>query len=387
MTDALRVLVVEDSATDAKLIVQALRASGRQVEFQRVEDAESTRAALEGASWDVVISDWSMPKFTAAAALGVLREMQLDLPFIIVSGTIGEETAIDAMRAGAHDFVLKDKLARLAPAVERELRECEERAARRRAESALEESEERLREALRAGDEFLTIASHGLKAPLASLSQEVGSAQHLLGRRSPTLPLEKMEAQLARVSRQVAQLTLLVNNFLDVTQIMSKRMVLLAETCDLRDALHSILASARDLLDRSGSTLTLRADRPVVGIWDSMRLTSVMFSLVSNAIKYGDGKPIDIELDVQRERARLAVTDHGIGISVPEQGRILRRFERAVPRYHISGLGVGLWVAREIVVAHAGTIGVTSKLGRGSTFTVLLPRAPAEKHNEGGQLP
>jgi CheY-like chemotaxis protein len=75
MTDALRVLVVEDSATDAKLIVQALRASGRQVEFQRVEDAESTRAALEGASWDVVISDWSMPKFTAAAALGVLREM------------------------------------------------------------------------------------------------------------------------------------------------------------------------------------------------------------------------------------------------------------------------------------------------------------------------
>ncbi|MGO9838923.1 MAG: response regulator [Polyangiaceae bacterium] len=145
MTDALRLLMVEDSATDAKLIVQELQRAGRPVEFERVETAKDMRAALEGKEWDVVTSDWSMPKFTAPAALAILREKQLDLPFIIVSGTIGEDAAVEAMRAGAHDYVLKDKLGRLAPAIERELRECEERLARRRAEDALRESEARFR--------------------------------------------------------------------------------------------------------------------------------------------------------------------------------------------------------------------------------------------------
>jgi two-component system cell cycle sensor histidine kinase/response regulator CckA len=130
----LRVLMAEDSATDAKLVVQALRAMGRQVDFERIETAEAMRIALEKGTWDVVLSDWSMPKFSAMGALEVLKESGLDLPFIIVSGTIGEESAADAMRAGAHDYVLKDKLARLGPAIERELRECRDRAEHRESE-------------------------------------------------------------------------------------------------------------------------------------------------------------------------------------------------------------------------------------------------------------
>jgi two-component system cell cycle sensor histidine kinase/response regulator CckA len=134
VTDALRVLMVEDSPTDAKLVVQALRTSGRQVEFERVQDAKSMRAALEGRLWDLVISDWSIPKFSAMGALDILKRTGLDLPFIIVSGTVGEESAVDAMHAGAHDYVLKDELGRLVPAIERELRECRERAALRESE-------------------------------------------------------------------------------------------------------------------------------------------------------------------------------------------------------------------------------------------------------------
>jgi two-component system cell cycle sensor histidine kinase/response regulator CckA len=134
MTDALRVLMVEDSPTDAKLVLQALRVRGWQVEFERVEDAASMRAALEGRSWDLVLSDWSMPKFSALGALDILKKAGFDLPFIIVSGTVGEESAVDAMHAGAHDYVLKDKLGRLIPAVERELRECRERASLRESE-------------------------------------------------------------------------------------------------------------------------------------------------------------------------------------------------------------------------------------------------------------
>jgi CheY-like chemotaxis protein len=130
----LRVLMAEDSPTDAKLVIQELRATGRAVDFERIETPEAMRIALETGTWDVILSDWSMPKFSAMGALEVLKKSGLDLPFIIVSGTIGEESAADAMRAGAHDYVLKDKLARLAPAIERELRECRDRAAHRESE-------------------------------------------------------------------------------------------------------------------------------------------------------------------------------------------------------------------------------------------------------------
>ena len=144
MTEALRVLMVEDSETDAKLVLQALRSDGRVVEFERVEDPQAMRAAL-AKKWDVVICDWSMPKFTALGAVTLIKELGLDIPFIIASGTIGEELAVEAMRAGANDYVLKDKLARLLPAVEREIRDASERAARRGAERALRTQEARFR--------------------------------------------------------------------------------------------------------------------------------------------------------------------------------------------------------------------------------------------------
>jgi two-component system, cell cycle sensor histidine kinase and response regulator CckA len=134
MSAALRVLLVEDSPTDAKLVIQALKTSGRTVEFERVEDAASMSAALAARTWDLVLSDWSMPRFSALGALDVLKTTGLDIPFVIVSGTVGEEAAVDAMRAGAHDYVLKDKLGRLIPAIERELREGRERAALRESE-------------------------------------------------------------------------------------------------------------------------------------------------------------------------------------------------------------------------------------------------------------
>ena len=154
---ALRVLLVEDSATDAKLVVQELQRGARTVEHERVETPDAMGAALERQTWDLVISDWSMPKFSAMGALDVLKKTGLDLPFIIVSGTIGEDAAVDAMHAGAHDYVLKDRLARLTPAVARELRECEERGARRKAEIALRESEARFRRLAESGLVGITI--------------------------------------------------------------------------------------------------------------------------------------------------------------------------------------------------------------------------------------
>lgn len=147
---ALDILMVEDSITDARLIVKELEKSGRAIHTHRVDTPEDLRKALER-SWDLVLSDWSMPRFSALAALRLVKEHDVDLPFIIVSGTVGEDMAVEAMRAGAHDYVLKDRLSRLVPAIERELRELTERRAHRRAQDALRESEARFRKLAESG--------------------------------------------------------------------------------------------------------------------------------------------------------------------------------------------------------------------------------------------
>jgi len=133
----LRVLIVDDSESDSKLIGLALQAATRPVETERVAEPESLRQALLSQSWDAIVCDWAMPAFSALGALEVVKQTGLDLPFIIVSGSIGEDFAAQGMRAGAHDFLLKERLGRLVPAIERELREREGREARRMADAAL----------------------------------------------------------------------------------------------------------------------------------------------------------------------------------------------------------------------------------------------------------
>jgi two-component system cell cycle sensor histidine kinase/response regulator CckA len=150
MAKDLRVLHVEDSETDAALIVRLLEKAGYQVQVERVEDAPVMRAALGRQAWDVVIADYRLPRFDAPAALRTLREAGLDIPFIVVSGTIGEDLAVAMMKAGAHDYLMKNNLARLAPAVEREIREAASRRERKQAEQDLRDSEERLSLAIQA---------------------------------------------------------------------------------------------------------------------------------------------------------------------------------------------------------------------------------------------
>ncbi len=163
MAKPLRALIVEDNPDDAELLLRELRRGGYEVVSEQVETPHDMSAALEQRGWDVVISDYSMPRFSAPHALDVLKEKGLDIPFIIVSGTIGEETAVDAMKAGAQDYMVKGKLARLVPALERELRESHVRRERHLAEEALHESEERFRQIAEAIDEVFWISDAGLE--------------------------------------------------------------------------------------------------------------------------------------------------------------------------------------------------------------------------------
>src|ERR1700741_6878 len=141
----LRVLHVEDSEQDVKLLTRCLTRAGYDVNAKRVETADAMKSALESQEWDVILCDYSMPHFSALSALALMKQMKLDLPVIIISGTVGEALAVEAMRAGANDYLMKDNLLRLGPTIERVLQEAENHRARRRAEEALKTSEQELR--------------------------------------------------------------------------------------------------------------------------------------------------------------------------------------------------------------------------------------------------
>jgi len=136
MSQALRALIVEDSVEDSFFIVRELQRGGFVVSFERVETRMSMQAALSGQTWDIIISDYSLPQFSGPAALALYQQSGLDMPFIIVSGAIGEDRAVEMVKAGAHDYVMKDNLARLVPAVEQELRALQTRRVRKQTESA-----------------------------------------------------------------------------------------------------------------------------------------------------------------------------------------------------------------------------------------------------------
>lgn len=154
---ALAVLIIEDSEDDVILIARELRRNGYTLTYERVDNREDMRVALGKQSWNVIIADYNLPYFDALDALKLLQGQGLDLPFIIVSGSIGEDTAVAAMKAGAHDYLMKDNLARLVPAVERELREAEERQKRREAEQALRDSENRFRSLIENALDIITV--------------------------------------------------------------------------------------------------------------------------------------------------------------------------------------------------------------------------------------
>lgn len=172
----LRTLIVEDSQNDADLLTRLLRRNGYESHAARIETASEMARMLDEQTWDLVVADYSLPRFSAIAALELLKEKGLDIPFIILSGTIAEGTAIEAMRAGAHDYIMKGNAARLLPAIERELREAGERATRRKAEDALRNNERRFRSLIEHSSDITTVTD-----PSGTILYESPSVERLLG--------------------------------------------------------------------------------------------------------------------------------------------------------------------------------------------------------------
>jgi PAS domain S-box-containing protein len=664
------VLSVEDSADDTELIMLALRRGGFTPSFQRVSTPEAMRESLHQAAWDIVLSDFQMPRFSGREALELLKAEGLDVPFIIVSGSVGEEVAVQAMKAGAQDFFRKDNLARLAVAVERELREAEMRRESRRVSAALREAEhhegvlldsikdyaifrvspeglitswnpgvervkgytaeefigqpfsmlflpedreagkpeaelrqaaaegifqgegvrlrkdgrhfhadlvlrpirdergaltgfvkvtrdisarkrhethlrflaevsallvnsldvkatlssvarlvvptladlcavetvaedgalvldavvhvdparaervrelrqrfprrpetpdgvlqvirtgrpmlvrdmpdsifvqdaggederlraflslgihsylvvpllargkalgvillsytesgrqydevdlhlaeelarraalaldnarlyEQAREAIRLRDEFLSVASHELRTPLTPLQMKLQA----LRREAESAPQSVLTAD--RVVRgmevaeaQVRRLSTLVRALLDVSRLGDGPLALELEEVDLTALVREVVSRFEAQAAKAECELCLHVPRLVVGRWDRLRLEQVLTSLLSNALKYGAGRPVHVHVDSREGRATLTVRDEGLGIQPENLSRIFGKFERAVSERNYGGLGLGLYIARRIVEALGGTITARSIPGQGATFEVSLP--------------
>jgi PAS domain S-box-containing protein len=230
------------------------------------------------------------------------------------------------------------------------------------------------RDAVSARDEFLSIASHELRTPLTPLQIVL---QRLLSERSKepleTISTDRLRLLLARSERQVQRLTALVDNLLDVSRVSSGTLRLQREECDLAEVVNEVTGRFGEECARAECQVTIEAPPTLVGQWDPLRIEQVITNLLANAIKYGAGKPIVIHVERGEGSAQLVVKDHGIGIEPEKVSRIFERFERAVSSRSYGGLGLGLYIARQIVEAHGGHITVVSLPGEGSTFTIQLP--------------
>ncbi|HVH45094.1 MAG TPA: ATP-binding sensor histidine kinase [Labilithrix sp.] len=230
-------------------------------------------------------------------------------------------------------------------------------------------------QAVRAREEFLSVASHEMRTPLTSLKLTLHQLQRRLAKMTPS----QVDAALARANRQTNRLGHLVDTLLDVTRARSGQLDLCLEDVDLRALVEDVGAQLAQELAHQGTVLELRSEGPIVGRWDELRLEQVVTNLLSNAMRFGTGKPIEVTISQKQGVALLSVTDHGPGIRDEIRPRLFQRFSRGVSASHHGGLGLGLYVSRMIVEAHGGRINVESVCGQGSTFIVELPlaRSPA----------
>lgn len=243
--------------------------------------------------------------------------------------------------------------------------------------TSLVSSREEMREALKARDEFLSIASHELKTPLTTLKIQAQLQQRLLKKEDArAYTRDNIETLVYQIDKQVSRLDRLVDDMLDVSRIQTGRLKIEREQFNLCEV-------AKEVINRIGNQFeALSAPIPVLktsddttGVWDRLRIEQVLINLLTNALKYGNKNPVTVSIEDKGETICLSVKDQGIGIAEHDMERIFDRFERSVDSNDVSGLGLGLFITKQIVLAHGGNISLQSELGKGTTFIVELPNA------------
>ncbi len=370
----LRVLIVEDSEEDADLIVLELKRGGYNPVCRRVDTPESMVRALEEREWDVVLSDYSMPEFSLAEALHIAQQKAKDLPFVIVSATIGEEAAVEAMRAGAHDYILKHRLGRLVPAVRRELRESELRRERRILEEQLRHAQKLESLGLLAGG-----VAHDFNNLLTGI---LGNASLVLETIDPGPAARGMLEDIIRASERAADLTRQLLAYAGKGKF-------LIEAVDASSLVRDISELLRTSVPRTVElSLALQPGLPPIE-GDSSQIQQLVMNLILNAVEATGERPGTVRVITATQEVRpedavshfqpeapspglyvsIQVIDDGCGMNDTVRAQIFDPFFTT----KFTGRGLGLAAALGIVRSHRGCIGVSSAEGLGSTFTVLLP--------------
>ncbi len=381
---------MEDNPGDAKLVAAHLSEGGCECSHMQVDNAEAMEKALYSAEWDLVISDFSMPDFNGKEALQVLKKTGYDIPFIIISGYIEEGTAVDIMRQGAHDYIMKDNLTRLLPAVERELKEARVRRDMEMARETLIRMNEELissNKELKSLDEvktnLLANVSHELRTPLVSIK---GFTELMAsGESGPVSP--DQQHQLSIIGKNSERLLKLIDNLLDYTKMESGKLRSETSHTDFAEIISECLEEFLPRAEAAGAKIDFSKKTGNYGLSaDREQIAQVIYNLLDNALKFtGKDGRIVIKLYNEGENAVCSICDNGIGIPASEQSKVFDQFFQvdSSSKRRFGGVGLGLAIVKNIVDSHGGAVRVESLPGKGSNFTVKFP-GKTDKPLQGG---
>jgi signal transduction histidine kinase len=385
----LRVLHVEDSEDDSVLIMQELRRGGFDPIFERVDSRAAFKDALRAKDWDVIISDYSLPRYDGLAALSDAREVDKDIPFILVSGTIGEIGAVNVMRAGAQDYVLKDSLNRLPVAIERELKEADVRTRQRKMSERLAISERMASAGMLAAG-----VAHEINNPLAIVMANLDFVTGLLRQLGPNVDLRQrerdgtegiaaegfqgglmeVEGPLRDAREAVERIRVIVRD----VKLFSRPQDEERGPVDVRSVIESSIRMAWNEIRHRAKLIKRYGDVPMANSSEA-RLGQVLLNLLVNAAQsMPEGRVSENEIHVVTKTAEtggvtIEVRDTGVGIPRENLARIFDPFFTTKPVG--VGTGLGLALCHRMVTDLGGEITVESEVGKGSVFRITLPRA------------
>jgi signal transduction histidine kinase len=371
----LKVLIVEDRPDDAELMVYELQRVGIAPSWERVDNEASYLEGLDALP-DVILSDYSLPEFGAMRALRLLQIRQLDIPFIVITGSISEEVAVDCIKQGATDYLLKDRLRRLGAAVMQALDERRLRIEKRQAEAELIKSElrrlelEKEKEFVELRERFISLVSHEFRSPLAVMY----SSTQLLQRYADRIAPEKRVKYIKDIENQIRYMNGLLDDMLILGKAKAGKIEFDPTPHDLEAFCHDILEQIQ-VTDQVGHRFLYNVQGELHEVLvDERLLRHILVNLLSNAVKYSPaGTTVRLEITRQGHEGIFRVSDTGIGIPEEDQKRLFEPFHRAGNARDIDGTGLGLTIVKQAVEVHKGTIICESATGVGTTFIVNLP--------------
>jgi signal transduction histidine kinase len=380
MAAVIQILHLEDSLADRELVREFLVRGGMLCDVLPVSTCEEFTAALQTRQWDIILADYSLPNFDGASALQIAQGLSPKTPFIFLSGVMGEDVAVESLKSGATDYVLKERIKRLCPAVRRALKEAAVAAelehSRAQALADLRAKNIELENANQAKDRFLASMSHELRTPLNGI---LGFTSILL-MKLPGPLTDEQDKQLRTIQTSSRHLLSLINDLLDLTKIQSGKVELHFETFTCQSLIAEVVSTLRIIAE--GKNLKLEASVPhndVVIHSDRRSCTQILVNLVNNAIKFTDKGAIRIELREPHENthplAEIAVTDTGIGIRQEDQAKLFQAFSQIdnSPARIYEGTGLGLYVCQKLATLIGGRVAFESEYGKGSRFSFTVP--------------